>query len=235
MCITLPRYLPEPGWHHNQTGYDMNLAQELTLRTSNSSLKDIARAMGYSSRNLAPAAARIHKVITDDKLGLGGGGYDFKYTNTEFVLTLCRVLGLDSVDCSAEIDAIVAELDEYRQRYHPWLFVDTGFKRTTQPIFALAFMEGRRRIDLSKDLLILPMDKQVEQVGRLIRQHYQKSEGKLDLWGAIQGYKYFYDTDQFISFDTCGVVVDTGEAKAPPSATLTIGGADVTTVLKPAK
>jgi len=191
--------------------------------------------MGYSSRNLVKAAARIHKVITDDHLGLDGGGYDFKYTNTEFVLKLCGVLGLDSADCSGQVDAIVAELDEYRHRYHPWLFVDTNFKRTSQPIFALAFMEGKRRVYLSKDLVVLPMDKQVDQVGRLIRQHYQKSGGKLDLWGPIQHYKYFYDTDKFITFDTSGVVVDTGDAEAPPSATLTINGADVTTVLKLAK
>jgi len=213
----------------------MNLAQELILRTSNSSLKDIARAMGYSSRNLAQAAERIHKVITDDKLGLGEGGYDFKYTNTEFVLKLCEVLGLDADGCSRQVGAIVAELEEYRNRYHPWLFVDTNFKRTSQPIFALAFMEVRRRMDLSKDLVILPMNKQVEQVGRLIRQHYQKSGGKLDLWGPIQHYKYFYDTDQSITFDTQGVVVDTGEGGAPPGATLSIDGADVTTVIKGAK
>lgn len=67
----------------------------------------------------------------------------------------------------------------------PYIFVDTGFRRASQPIFVLAMLENRRRIGVERERC-----NDLDYVGRLAVAHYREQQGELMLWGPIQHYHY---------------------------------------------
>jgi hypothetical protein len=69
--------------------------------------------------------------------------------------------------------------------------VDTGFKRTTQPILALPFMEGHRRLPVPKDITNLPAQQKLPLIQAIIQHHYEHSGGKLDMRGKSSAKNIF--------------------------------------------
>lgn len=69
--------------------------------------------------------------------------------------------------------------------FSPYIFVDTGFQRASQPIFVLAMLENRRRIGVERERC-----NDLDYVGRLAVAHYREQQGELMLWGPIQHYHY---------------------------------------------
>ena len=114
----------------------------------------------------------------------------------------------------------------------PYIFVDTGFKRTTQPIFALAFMESHRRIPVSPEINQMVIEQRNPKIQSIIQQHYQDTAGELDLWGEILCYKYFITDSDALVFDVDGTVLSGIEGYAPTPATLTLNGKDLTKVIR---
>ena len=57
----------------------------------------IIQSMGYQTniKTQARALTRLEHVLSSPELGLTKTGYDFKYSSTEFVRALCRVLDID--------------------------------------------------------------------------------------------------------------------------------------------
>lgn len=100
----------------------------------------------------------------------------------------------------------------------PFIFVDTGFKRTTQPIFALAFMESHRRLPVSQEVNALPVGDRTPRIQRVIQQHFQDTDGQLPMWGSIQRYKYFLAEGEAMIFDVDGTVLPEAEEHAPQTA-----------------
>lgn len=113
----------------------------------------------------------------------------------------------------------------------PFIFVDTGFKRTTQPIHALAFMEGRRRIPVSPEINQMLIEQCIPEIQNIILKHHHDTNGILDMWGEIQCYKYFITEQDAIVFDVDGTVLSGVEQSAPPAATLTLKGQDIAKVI----
>ena len=199
----------------------MSLQHELQLKTADTPLKDIALLMGYGKKNADKASHRIQRVIDDPNLGLDAGLFDLKYSDEEFLKRLCEVLCLDTETAWREIKKISDGLFEIRTRYQPWIWVDTGFKRVNEPIFALAAMEQFRRIPIP-ELAGLPLDEQIEKVKKWIVRHYQENGGALMIWGKIQKYWFHYGEDQVIAFSPDGTVL-AGESDEPMQlATLTV-------------
>ena len=93
------------------------------------------------------------------------------------------------------------ELAKYKDCY---IFVNTNFKRKSEPIFALAFCEPLRNISIDKKDLIFKTDKEVFAIiSDIVKQHFIDTKGKIGIWGNIvnyvyhhkDGYKYIFDKD----------------------------------------
>ena len=106
----------------------------------------------------------------------------------------------------------------------PYIFIDTHFHRNSEPIFVLAFMEVKRNIIIDKELLVFKNEKEVfETIGKIVKNHYITSNGKLPLWGEIFTYVY-HDTDsrKFV-FDTDGTLYQSQGEIMESRAVLKIG------------
>lgn len=77
------------------------------------------------------------------------GAFDFRYSNKQFLNKLCEVVGIEISDFQDEINVIQSAYDKMLDRFKSYVFVDTGFKRDSQPIFILAICESIRRIQMS--------------------------------------------------------------------------------------
>ena len=99
---------------------------------------------------------------------------------------------------------------EYRKFQECYIFVNTNFKRKSEPVFALAFLEHRRRLSLPKDDLVFKTDKEIFKIiGNIVKNHFIKTNGKIDLWGKITNYNYHHKDGKSYVFDTDGnMVVD---------------------------
>lgn len=209
----------------------MKLQQEIQLRLSTCSLKDICHLMGYKDDS---PATRIKTITTDPALGFFKGGYDLKYSDAEFLAKLCSVLGIDIQQYQTEIDAIHAEHDDRRDRFKSYVFVDTGFVRANQPIFSLAYCEGERYISLDYEARIKPVTEQVEDVRNLVRSHYIENKGQLGIWGDIKRYLFVYADGFQLEISPDGDVL--GESTPLPieKASLTVGGKDINSIVSKA-
>jgi len=205
----------------------MDLRQQLQLKLSHSDYHDIAQLMGYKSKS-GKAAQRITDVLADRYLGLYSGGFDFKYRSDEFISALCSVLGLSISDYKNDLDAIHGEYLDRRDRYKSYVFVDTEFKRKSQPVCVLAFCEGMRYIELDYEIRVKPMHEQVKYVQSLVAQHYKDTKGKISIWGDVRRYVFFYAEGCKLAISLDGVIINEPEEVSIGKATLTVGGADIT-------
>jgi hypothetical protein len=104
------------------------------------------------------------------------------------LLALSKVAGLDMEKSRRRIEAIQQYLSDEEQAFKPFIWVDTHFKRTSQPIFALAACESHRRLQFPKGFWRLPLEEQLSQAQALARQHMAETEGTLVMWGKIRAY-----------------------------------------------
>jgi hypothetical protein len=97
---------------------------------------------------------------------------------------------------------------EYENFQGCYIFVNTNFKRKNEPIFVLAALEHRRRLSLPKDDLVFKTDEEIFKIiGNLVKNHFIKTGGKLDLWGKIANYNYHHKDGKSYVFDTNGNMV----------------------------
>ena len=173
----------------------MNLIYAINQALEQTNHDELLKTMGYY--NLKTGQKTLLKFINTDSiyLWLKHGNYDMKFNSEEFLQHLLKALDLTSVG-NDELKQYNRRLDALRaMRNTPYIFIDTHFKRASQPIFALAFMEGRRNIGIDKELLVFKSEKEILKiVGSIARNHYISSNGKLQLWGEIYTYVY-HDTD----------------------------------------
>lgn len=90
-----------------------------------------------------------------------------------------------------------------------YIFVNTNFKRKSEPIFALAFCEGRRRLALDKPKLIFKSDEEVfEIIGEFVKEHYIQEDADAGIWGKIVNYVYHHKDGQTYVFDKDGELLE---------------------------
>ncbi|MFT4629633.1 MAG: hypothetical protein ACI9WC_002924 [Arenicella sp.] len=201
----------------------MKLKWKLRLKLLHSSLFDIALLMGYNRHSAVSAAKRIKHVLKDNCLGLDTGKYDFKYSNEEFLFKLISTLGLDVANYEADLKSVTELREDKKNRYKSFVYIDTGFKRTTEPIFALALCEGQRRIYLDYDVRVRPLYEQVEFVQSLVKKHNRDKHGNLGIWGDIQRYIFFYANGSKLSISTDGAILGELDKISMSKASLTVG------------
>ena len=102
------------------------------------------------------------------------------------------------------------EVERFKNSY---LFINTNFKRKSEPIFALACMESKRRV-FPQDIenLYFKSDEEILKViSQFVQEDYFTCDGRIKLWGQIYSYiwhhvdgkRYVFqpDGDYRVSYD----------------------------------
>ena len=172
----------------------MSLQHELRLRLSQISERDILLKLGYSKPS-SRDFRRFRAVLEQPELGLSSSQFDFKYSAQAYIEKLSEIAGIQKVEVQKAISDIKAKLIEQDKAFKPYLFVDTGFKRTTQPVFALAVCEGQRYLHFDREFWAQPLYEQLVSVYERIQEHMDETQGHLGIWGYIRRYYFVYDHD----------------------------------------
>lgn len=185
--------------------------------------------MGYNS--VGPKARdRLSRVLADPSLGLDTPEYDFHLASRAFSEALCHALAIKPADYLPALDAIDGPLEEERRAYKPWLFVETGFKRSDRPgtaVFILASMESTRRLCLPPDTFWLLWEQQLQRAQQAVRRHMAESGGELKIWGRIQRYLFCYAEDRMLELAPNGDVVGDSSGTHLSQASVTLKGKPV--------
>lgn len=125
------------------------------------------------------------------------------------------------------------KLQEELKRFdNSYIFVDTHFKRTSEPIFALAFCESSRHLNIDKTRLTFKdLDKILEYISCTVKKHYTENNGILKVWGEIKRYIFHFGNKTYI-FDTDGTFLSENPENPEDKATLKLNRKDISSVLK---
>lgn len=141
-----------------------------TLQTNLTNLDDrlnLAKKLGYYSLDkFNQAVLKITQAKNLDEF-LQNGYYDYIYTSENLVLKLAKIYGLDILD---ELNSAKKLNDEVKKYKNSYIYIDTNFKRTTQPIFMLAMMQGVRYVYFNKkELAFKSLDRQLQFISKVIK------------------------------------------------------------------
>ena len=195
-----------------------NFKIDLVLRAAAMPHDEILKAMGYQKPTSANLE-RLQNVLDDPEFGLSDGGFDFKYCSEGFLRAMCVVTGMDMALIDQRICRIKKYLEEEREAFKPYLWVDTGFKRTSQPIFALAVCEHRRYLDFPKGFWRLSIDRQLGRAQCRVREHVYETGGELGIWGHITQYWFYYKKNAAYLLALNGEVTGKHEGPVPSQTT----------------
>jgi len=185
-------------------GDNMFLQNLIKKQLTKFNFEDIAKQLGYSSsKNINN---RITALIESSNLNLDQSHYDFHYSTPQLVRKLCQILAIPSEICDVIINEIEESLRADQRRFKPYIFIETNFKRSTQPVFMLASLQSERYLEISEDIQRQPLNEQLQQVQHLIKFHYQQ-QSVIRLWGIITQYAYFYDENTVVVLSTSGEVM----------------------------
>lgn len=192
----------------------------------------IATLMGYQRQNSIMALNRLTLLLTAPDLlwWFNQSGFDFKYSNREFILTLGDILNIPQSEVISGITAVNKEQVRIEKMFPAYIFIDTNFKRQGQPIHILAFLEGRRHIHISKYDVLRNKAAELQRIQHIVMQHYRENNGLLELWGRIHRYLYVYDVEQRLAISPNGEITNDNDCQLQ-KATLTLKGKDIGTVL----
>jgi len=168
-------------------------------------LKELSHSLGY--RGSDKFKKRLTAMFSNEYFGLDSSYYDFQFSSEEFVRQLCIHLSIPSLLVDKVLDEIKAELEKQKHAFKQFIFIDTDFKRKSEPIFVLAGMQNRRYLTIDDAVALKPLDKQLYDVQKIVTTDYQASP-ILELWGEVQRYAYFYQTGYIVVFSVNGEILD---------------------------
>jgi hypothetical protein len=195
-----------------------NFKTDLVLRVAPLPREEILKAMGYKKPTSANLE-RLQTVLDDPEFGLKNSGFDFKFSSEGFLRALCVVTGMDMALADQRISRIKKRLEEELHAFKPYIWVDTGFVRKSQPIFALAVCEHQRYLEFSEGFWRFSIDRQLGSAQCRVREHVYKTGGDLGIWGPIKQYWFYYNKYAAYLLARNGEVVGKHEGPVPNMAT----------------
>ena len=186
----------------------MNLLDYIKVELKKISTKTVVHNMGYQSAekgiNIINAFLKT-KTLYD---WLSSGHYDYKYSAEQFFVKLTATLKIEPKVVKKELELFEKTAKEYKKFEDTYIFVNTNFKRESQPIFALAMMESFRLILPDKMKLIFKSDKQILSViSGFVASHYKENDGELKIWGKIDNYIYHHIVGKTYTFNRHGKMI----------------------------
>jgi len=110
---------------------------------------------------------------------------------------------------------------ELKSEFKPYIFIETGFKRTSQPVFILATLQSNRFLVVDEAIWEQPLNDQLEPVQEQIKEHYRQ-QPVIDMWGEVKQYVYYYGENLVLIFSTTGQLSSTKMDYFYSKATLSI-------------
>ncbi|MDN3398303.1 hypothetical protein QL919_06125 [Psychrobacter sp. APC 3426] len=158
----------------------------------------IIQSMGYQTniKTQARALTRLEHVLSSPELGLTKTGYDFKYSSTEFVRALCRVLDIEK----DQYLPLSQQLEQYAHKVlnatMPIVYADVTFSDDFQPSFVSMMAVSKfRRIELDDEVRLFDRYQQRQVIDELVRTHYTAMSGNIPFDGIINGYRVSFEND----------------------------------------
>jgi hypothetical protein len=183
-----------------------NFKTDLTIRVAATSHNDILTAMGYV-RPTTANRKRLQRVLECPDFGLGEGGFDFKYSSEDFLGALCRAVGMEEPVVEQRIAKLTTRLEEERRVFKPYIWIDTGFTRKSQPLFALAACDDQRYLRFVEGFWRYSLTDQLGETQSRIRAHVAETGGELGIWGKIKQYWFYYEKNAAYLFNLRGEVL----------------------------
>lgn len=119
----------------------------------------------------------------------------------------------------------LAQAKEQQRFKNSYLFINTNFKRRSQPIFVLACCESQRCIKLDLSELLFKTDYEILQiVASFVKDDFYTSDAKAGIWGEIVSYTWHHRDDETYHFDIDGSYEKVDEKPIQTKATLSING-----------
>jgi hypothetical protein len=87
----------------------------------------------------------------------------------------------------------------------------------------MAILENSRYVRFPRNFWRLPWAQQLEKVGERVREHMNKTGGKLMLWGRVRRYFYFFAEGRAMEISMQGMVLGERDNVTPSHATLEKG------------
>ena len=202
----------------------MTLEEKIREKINTTGKDTLLKAMGY--HHLEKGRKRLDVFLEAPSIfaWLMHGSFDMKYDSKAFLKVLGKVLHISEREIEETIISSEKRSKELDEMEEPYIFVDTKFKRNNEPIFALAFMESKRRIKLDKVFCIYKSKQNIlDEVIRLIQKHFEDNEGRLKLWGKIDLYVYHHIDGSRYIFTPDGKLLDDREEISESKAELHLG------------
>ncbi|MDY0237276.1 MAG: hypothetical protein RBS42_00280 [Campylobacterales bacterium] len=122
-------------------------------------------------------------------------------------------MGYEEKDINSAIEQAIILQDEIDRFKDSYIFVDTKFKRTTEPVLVLSALESSRRISLFNVNKLLFKDEReiLNIVANMVKEHYDYHLGELSTWGKIDAYQLNL-FDKIYIFNTKGELLKDKES-----------------------
>jgi hypothetical protein len=183
----------------------MSLQTVLKNKLSETDIAWLAKQMGYGT--VDKLQAKITLTVESQYLGLDKSTYDFVYTQPEFIRKLSLVLDINSLFSNVIINEIQVELTRQKEKFTPYIFIETNFKRTTQSVMFLAAHQSMTYIEIDKAIGILTLNQQLSHIQNLVTRHFQEHP-HIPVWGEVKHYIYVYDEKLVLKLSPSGEIVD---------------------------
>lgn len=183
-----------------------NFKTDLIIRVAKKSQDDTLKAMGYMRPTWANRN-RLQRVLECPDFGLGEGNFDFKYRSEDFLRALCLAVGINERVIEQRIAKLTTRLEEERRAFKPYIWIDTGFVRKSQPLFALAACGHQRYLRFCEGFWRYSLTDQLGETQSRIRAHVAETGGELGIWGKIKQYWFYYEKSAAYLFNLNGEVI----------------------------
>lgn len=180
--------------------------EQLKILIQNSDKKALSKALGYvREQNFTRALANLEAAKSLDEF-ITKGHFDWAHSSETLILALSKHFALNIDAELSEVQKLYNERVKFRGSY---IYIDTDFRRKSEPIFALAMAQNLRYISLTPfldELCFKALNEQLEVVSKITKSYYQKTQ-TLPIFGAITGFKLYFLGKNY-SIDTDGKFVD---------------------------
>lgn len=205
-------------------GIIMDFKIELIRVINEMGISEVLKKLGYLSPTVRQVE-RLKSLLNSTCLNLDSSNFDFKYGNSEYIKKLTEISGLN-IDCAeAYIRETLDCLYAGRTAFKPYIFIETGFKRASQPIFILASLESKRYLTLPDDFNEKQPHEQLDTVYHMIDKHMEENKGLVSIWGNVKAYYFVYDKGRAMEITPSGKIRKMHDDYEPSSkATIAING-----------
>lgn len=180
--------------------------EQLKILTQNSDKKALSKALGYvREQNFTRALANLEAAKSLDEF-ITKGHFDWAHSSETLILALGKHFTLNIDAELSEVQKLYNERVKFRGSY---IYIDTDFRRKSEPIFALAMAQHLRYISLTPfldELCFKALDEQLKVISNITKNYYQKTQA-LPIFGAITGFKLYFLGKNY-SLDTNGNFTD---------------------------